>query len=259
MENEQVLTVVVVIAVVAVIGRIIINRQQQGKINWPKIGWIAAIALVFVGVLLSVDSYRLATWSDGAVESSEDFGTGHVVGRTAGKCVPAALRVSEGLPMYFVLDVDSLAPTGYWMIKEGSADEATTREVLVSRTDSTKTAIKHTTSTFSIMRHPSDESDYNQIYRICLSSGEKVLAVMADYDAHTGRTPVMTSRPLPGKMADIASHSEEVSQMVYVSSFDSAYYAASTARRFLYAALVALAAAAIVGSASYGIFHAIKK
>lgn len=145
------------------------------------------------------------------------------------------------------------------MIKEGSADEATTREVLVSRTDSTKTAIKHTTSTFSIMRHPSDESDYNQIYRISLSSGEKVLAVMADYDAHTGRTPVMTSRPLPGKMADIASHSEEVSQMVYVSSFDSAYYAASTARRFLYAALVALAAAAIVGSASYGIFHAIKK
>ncbi len=259
MENEQVLTVVVVIAVVAVIGRIIINRQQRGGINWPKIGWIAAIAVVFVGVLLSVDSYRLATWMAGSVETNEDYGTGHVVGRPAGECIPVASGVDEGLPMYFALNIDSLAPTGYWMIKEGTAEEATTREVLVSRTDSTKTAIKHTTSTFSIMRHPADESGYNQIYRICLCSGEKVLAVMADYDAHEGRTPIMTSRPLTGKIADIASHNEGVSQMVYVSSFDSAYYASSVARRFCYAALVALIAAAVVGSAAYGIFRAIKK
>ena len=255
MENEQMLTVVAIIAVVAVIGRIIINRQQSGGVNWRKIGCIAAAAAVFAAVMLSVDSYRLATWLSGSVDTPADMGSGHVVGRAAGAAVANAESVEGGLPMFFTLTADSAAETGYWMVKEGKADAATTREVMVSRTDSTKTAIKRTTSTFGITRHPANEGDYVKIYRLSLGNGERVLAVMTDYDARTaGQTPVMTSKPLSGKMAEIAAREPGVSQMVYVSAFDSAYYAASAARRLLYAALVALAATGAAGAILIAIY-----
>lgn len=65
MENEQILTAVVVIAVLAVVARIIINRQQKGGINWLKLGSIVALAVVFVVSMLSIDAYRFETWLSG--------------------------------------------------------------------------------------------------------------------------------------------------------------------------------------------------
>lgn len=260
MGNEQILTVVVIIAVVAVIGRIIINKQQSGGVNWRKLAAIAAAAIVFVGTMLTVDSYRLIVRANGsldAAEATEDGGP--KVGRTAGESIPKLDGVEQGLPMYFTLTADSLIATGYWQIKEGAADEATVREVLVSQSDSTKRAIKRTTSSFSITRHPADESDYVRIYRMSLPSGEKVLSVMADYDAVPGRTPVMTSRPLAGKMADIAAKDSTLSQMVYVTSFDSAYYASSSALRLLCSAIVALIVTVVAFGIVYGIMRIAKR
>lgn len=260
MENEQILTVVAVIATLAVVGRIIINRQQRGGINWLKVGGIVLLAAVFVGTMLSIDSYRLATWASGRVDSEEDMRSGHVVGREAGPAIKVEEKVSGGLPMYFALTADSIAHTGYWVIKEGVAEAATEREILVSRTDTARTAIRRTTSTFSITRHPVDESRYAGIYRLTLKGGEKVLAVMADYDAmRRGVTPVMTSSPLTGKMADIAARQDGVNQMVYVSAFDSGYYASSKASRLLWAALVALAATLAVGAAGLAIIRIVRK
>ncbi len=252
MGNEQVLTVVVIIAVVAVIGRIIINRQQNGGINWRKLTAIAAAGVVFVGTMLAVDSYRIIMWANGSIDTDGTAeGGAPKIGRQAGESIPAFSSVEQGLPMYFTLTADSLSPTGYWQIKEGSADDATVREVMVSQSDSTKTAIKRTTSSFSITRHPADEADYVRIYRMSLPSGEKVLAVMTDYDARPGQTPVMTSRPLTGKMADIAAKEGDVSQLVYVTAYDSAFYASSSALRLLCSAIVAL----IVTLAAFGIVY----
>lgn len=260
MENEQILAVVAVIAVAAVVGRVIINRQQQGGINWPKVVAILLMAGVFVGVMLAVDSYRLATWVAGSVDSQEDMRTGHVVGREAGAAVKVEDGVSNGLPMFFTLKADSVAPTGYYMIKEGEVANATDRQILVSQSDSSRTAIKRTTSTFSITRHPARMADYLPILRLTMPSGEKVLTVMTDYDAADLQEPVvMTSHPLTGKMADIASRQEGVSDMVYVTAFDHSYYAASQTERLLYAAIVALCATAVVGAAAYGIYRKVKK
>lgn len=260
MENEQILTVVAVIAVVAVVGRIVINRQQKSGINWLKVGGVILLAAVFASVMLSVDSYRLATWASGSVESADDLHDNHVVGRKAGQAVRRAETVADGLPIYFALTVDSIAPTGYWMIKEGEAATATEREILVSKSDTAKTAIRRTTSTFSITRHPAKESRYVGIYRLTLRGGEKVLAVMADYDAlRTGETPVMTSHPLTGKMADIASRQEGVGTMVYVSAFDTGYYAASGARRLLWSALVSLGVTLAVGGVGYAIIRLVRQ
>lgn len=260
MENEQILTVVAVVAVVAVVGRVIINRQQRGGINWLKVGGVILLAAVFAGAMLSIDSYRLTTWASGSVESADDLRDDHVVGRKAGVAVPIARTVADGLPLYFALAADSIAPTGYWMIKEGEAETATEREVLVSKSDTSKTAIRRTTSTFRITRHPAEESRYVGIYRLTLRGGEKVLAVMTDYDAkRTGVTPVMTSRPLTGKMADIASRQEGVNNMVYVSAFDSDFYARSGAMRLLWAALLALGLTLAAGGAGYAIVKLVRQ
>lgn len=260
MENEQILTVVVIIAVVAVIGRIIINRQQNGGVNWRKLTAIAAAGVIFVGTMLSVDAYRIITWANGSFDANEGTGDGSPkVGRQAGESVPSFNSVEQGLPMYFTLTADSLSATGYWQIKEGAADDATVREVMVSQSDSTKTAIKRTTSSFSITRHPANEGDYVRIYRMSLPSGEKVLAVMTDYDAQPGQTPVMTAHPLTGKMADIAEKDGTVSQMVYATSFDSAFYASSSALRLLCSAIVALIVTLAAFGIVYGVMRIIKR
>lgn len=261
MQNEQILTVVVVIAVVAVIGRVIINRQQKGGINWLKVGGILLLAVVFVGTLLSVDSYRLATWMAGSVDTQDDVSQNHVVGRPAGSVIQIEESAENGLPLFFALLADSVSPTGYYLIKEGVAENAVNREVLVSQSDSSRTAIKRTTSTFAITRHPTNPSDYVPIYRLSLKSGEKLLAVMTPYDAADALapTPVMTARPLTGKMADIAARQPDLNQMVYVSAFDSPYYAASQPTRLLYAAIVALIATGLVGAIAFCILKLIRK
>lgn len=260
MENEQILTVVVIIAVAAVVGRIIINRQQKGGINWAKVIAIVLAAVVFVGIMLGVDSYRLATCFAGSVDSEEDLSAGHVVGRPAGAVVHQADGVSDGLPIFFTLKADSVSPTGYYMLKEGAAEKAVDRQILVSQSDSTRTAIKRTTSTFAITRHPARESDYTPIFRLSVSNGEKVLCVMTDYDAEALAEPiVMTSHVLTGKMQNIASRDTALNQMVYVSAFDHGYYAASATERLLYSATVALAATIVVGAIAFGIFRKTKR
>lgn len=267
MENEQILTVVAAIAVVAVIGRIIINRQQSGRpINWPKIAIIAVVGSVFVSVMLTIDSYRLVTRLAGSVDEAADLREAHVVGRKAGSVVPLADSTMSGLPLYFALDLADARETGYWMMKEGDAS-ATTRQILESESDPNRTAVKRTTSAFPIMRNPSDPDDYLPICLLTLRSGEKVLGVMAQYDAHEGQTPVMTSKPSSDKMREIALKAVEadsagtvatdvrLNDMVYVSAFDSQYYASSQAHRLLAAALVALVAAAAAGCVIFTCFR----
>lgn len=260
MENEQILTAVVVIAVLAVVARIIINRQQKGGINWLKLGSVIALAGVFVGSMLMVDAYRLETWIGGQVEADElSASASHVVGRTPADCTPT-LNGLDGqvVPMFFALDADSVAPTGYWKKKQKEAD-STVREELVSKSDSSRTAIKHTTRGFDIMRHPDDKSQYVGIYRLVMPSGEKVLAIMTDYDAHAGVTPVGTSIALEGKMAQIAAADSSLNQNVYVSFFDTAHYTNGRSVLLAIAAVFALGVTAIVGGVGRLAFYFWKK
>lgn len=260
MENEQILTAVVVIAVLAVVARVIINRQQKGGINWLKLGSIVALAVVFVVSMLSIDAYRFETWVGGQVEADElSASASHVVGRAPSDCTPV-LNGLEGqvVPMFFALHADSVAPTGYWKKKRKEAD-STVREEMVSKSDSSRTAIKHTTRGFDIMRHPDDESQYVDIYRLSTPSGEKVLALMTDYDAHAGVTPVGTAAALDGKMAQIAAADSTLNQNVYVSFFDTAHYTNGRTVLLAIAAVFAIVVTAVVGGLGRLAFYLWKK
>ncbi len=260
MENEQILTAVVVIAVLAVVARVIINRQQRGGINWLKIGSIVALAVVFVASMLSIDAYRLETRMGGQVEADElSASASHVVGRMSSNCTPT-LNGLEGqvVPMFFALNADSVTPTGYWKKKLKEADTME-REEMVSKSDSSRTAIKRTTRGFDIMRHPDDESQYVGIYRLSMPSGEKALALMTDYDAHAGVTPVGTTIALDGKMAQIAAADSTLNQNVYVSFFDTAHYTNGRSVLLAIAAVFSLVVTAVVGALGRLVFYFWKK
>lgn len=251
MENEQVLTAVVVIAVLALIGRLIINSQRRGGVNWRKLAYIVALAAVFVASLLLFDPYRAETWALGPVNGEADMSGGRVIGREAGRGVTPLESLERGVvPIYFALRADSVAHTGYWLIKRTDKAGVARRDQLVSQSDTSRTAIKRTTSTFAITRHPDSEADYVGVYRLALPSGEKVLAAMEPRDARAGVSPMATARRLDGKMAEIAAQDSLVNQQVYALCFDTAAYASAQTRYLAYSAIFALLVTALAGVAA---------
>ena len=250
---------VVVIAVLAVVARVIINRQQKGGINWLKIGSLLGLAIVFVASMAAFDPYRAETWLKGGVAPDELTGSAtHVVGREASDAVPS-LDGIEGrvVPMFFALKADSVAPTGYWR-KKRDEPESPVRQEMVSQSDESRKAIKRTTRGFGITRNPDDEDDYVRIYRLAMPGGGKVLALMTDYDAHPGLTPVGTSAPLDGKMAQIAAADTILNKNVYVSFFDRAHYTNGRATLAVYSTLFSILTTAIAGLIGQAVFRLTK-
>lgn len=251
MENEQVLTVVVIIAVMALAARLVINSQRRGGVNWRKLASIAALAAVFVASLLLFDPYRAETWALGKVNGEADMSGGRVIGREAGRGIVPLESLERGVvPIYFALRADSVAHTGYWLIKRADKAGVARRDQMVSQSDTSRTAIKRTTSTFAITRHPASEADYVGVYRLSLPSGEKVLAAMEPRDARAGVSPMATSRRLEGKMAEIAEQDTLVNKQVYALCFDTAAYASAQTRYLAYSAIFALLMTALAGAAA---------
>lgn len=253
------MTAVVVIAVLAVVARVIINSQRRGGVNWLKVGGVVGLAAVFVAAFLLFDPYRAETVILGAANAGDSSGSPRMIGRPAGDGVPRLEALEGGVvPLFFCLRADSVAPTGYWMHREGEGG-APLREEMVSRTDTARTAIRRTTSVFGITRHPARAADYLPICRLTMPSGEKVLAVMPAYDARPGETPVGTARPLEGKMAQIAEQTPGVNANVYVAFFDTRRHRGSKALMAAYSALFATAVAAVAGAAGWAAVKIVRK
>ncbi len=261
-DNEMIMTVVIVIAVLALVARILINRQQKGGINWLKLGSVVGLGIVFVVTLLAVDPYRLETAFLGKVDLADPSQT-HFVGREApDEFLPLQTLSSGVIPLHFVLNADSIVPTGYWLLRDADkadASNATVREIMVSQSDTSRHAIKRTTSLFRITRNPTNESDYVPICRISIASGEKALITLPDYDIRSGRTHILTSIALQGKMQQIAQADSTLNQMVYLSGFDSAHYTSSTIMFLFYRALMATIVAAIVGMLGFVVIRFLRK
>lgn len=246
-------------AVLALVGRIIINSQRRGGVNWLKVGGVVGLAAVFVAAFLLFDPYRAETALLGAANAGDASGSRRMIGRQAGDGVPRLEALGGGVvPLFFCLSADSVAPTGYWMLKTGEG-AAPLREQMVSRSDTGRTAIRRTTSVFAITRNPANEADYVPICRLSMPSGEKVLAVMPVYDAHPGETPIGTTRPLAGKMEQIASQAPGVNADVYAVFFDTSRHRGAKAQMAVYSALFAMAVTAMAGAAGWAVVKIVRK
>lgn len=247
MQNEQILATVAIIAVLALLARIIINQQQKGRVNWPKLGAILLLAATFVSVMLTFDAYRAETLLLGKT-SPADISTpnAHIIGRQPSPQTPHINTLNNTLtPPYFTLNIDTLTPTGYYKRKT-SDNPQPLREQLVSQSDTSRVAIKRTTSSFNITRHPDHPSDYLPLYHITTTSGEHLLALLTTYDAHPGTTPIGAAIPLDGKLSQIAAADTTLNQNIYLTFFDTPHYTHARTTLLAISAIAALLATAII-------------
>ena len=248
MGSSSVLVAVVVVALMALVARLLILKKRQDKIDWWTVGGVLCLCGLFVGLFFGIDAYRLDVWREGAASQS-DCRFGGVVGRQAGEGVLVGEDIrSDGMPMFFALSVDSVRPTGYWRLKQSAdRDESAVRTVSESQAGDGKVAIKRVVSLFDVVKKPTDESLYTPVSIASLPSGQKVLWVSTDYDAHSGVTPIGELHPLGGKMAEIASADSTVSQEVFFQTYDAQRERTSAASYVLMRALVALLAVMLFG------------
>lgn len=259
-DNERILTVVIIIAVLAVAARIVINRHQRGGVNWFKLGSIVALGAAFLATFLSVDPYRMETAVLGSV-GKDNLADEHVIGRPAeSDAVPRIASIANGVvPMHFTLVADSVVPTKYWMSRGGESDKDITREHLVSESDTSRNAIRRVTRGFGITTRPADEDDYLRISVLYLADGERALAVLPDYDVRPGSTNVLTAKVLEGKMLSIAKDCGAQDANVYLLGYDVEHHKAAQATLLLYRAMAAILAAILAGGAIYAVRFLVSK
>lgn len=250
MTDNYVLTAALVVASLAVIGRVLINSQRRGRIDWGKIAVIFAAAAALLLTALYFDPYRAETLLRGSA-GRDDLDRGLCLGRKPDSDAPRLAALDNGIlfPQFAVL-FDEVEATGYHKRKLDPASEPdlVQRQDLVSASDTARTAIRRVTNVFDITRNPRDADDYLPICVATLHCGERVLAVLAPYDAHAGESPVLAARPLAGKMQQIAEKSVPCNQEIYLVGYDSLRL---QGRRYTYLAaklLVGGLAAALVAA-----------
>ena len=248
MESSGVLIAVVVVAAMALLARLLLLKKSAGKIDWPTLCGALFLVGLFLGLFFGIDAYRLDIWREGSA-SAADCRYGHVVGREAGEGVLVSDEVrSDGMPMFFALNVEGVRPSGYWRLKQsGTREETAQRTVEESREGDGKIAITRVVSHFDVVKKPSDESLYAPVSIATLPGGQQVLWVSTDYDAHEGRTPIGSLHPLAGKMAEIASSDSLVNQEVFFMTYDSQRERTSATSYIATRALVALVVVLLLG------------
>ncbi len=261
MQNEQILTAVIVVAIMALIGRVLINQQQKGRINWGKLILIFVVCGTFLGTFLAIDPYRVEKWEEGEAGKWITFAD-HPIGRTAGDIDEITTIRNGVVPIFFTANVTEIEHSGYYKRKlSESSDPNVQRDILVSQSDESRTAIQRKTSAFNITKNPQDPNDYVGIYIVTLEGGEKDLAVLTDYDAHTGRLPVSSAKIADAKMQDVAEKSglDPAGSLAYIQSFDFERFGSQPATYLYLKFISALMAAFIVGILGYIIYALITK
>lgn len=246
-----------VIAALAVVGRVIINSQRRGGINWPKVSCVVLSALAAVGVFATFDAYRLETAFLGEAEAEEVVDK-PCQGRKPASDAPRLASLSNGaLHRQFALYFDEVTPSGYYKrrLDPKQQPDLVDRQELVSAADSSKHQYKRVTNVFDITKNPQRQADYLPLCYCRLRSGEMVLCALPDYDAHPGESRLLSPRPLNDKLAQIAEKQPGCNQEVYLTGFDAIRYAA---HRYTYLSM-SLAAGALAAAAVVLIYNLIKR
>ena len=159
MPTNQILTAVIVVAAMALIGRLLIAQQRKGKIDWPTIVGVLLLCGLFIGLFLGLDAYRVDLWREGAA-TADDCRHGGVIGRKAGDGATVVDKVSDNMAdIFFAMNVSGVSHSGYWKLKQAdSREDNTERSVEESQIGDGKVAIKRVVRNFDITKNPDDEN-----------------------------------------------------------------------------------------------------
>ncbi len=256
MPTSDILIVVLVIATLAVVARVLINRQQSGKsIAWNKVVVALGAAVSFALCFALADPYRVETWQLGNVSAADLRSGKNIIGRHADTDSGVAHYDSislQGMPLFFTVSMSDTTMTGLYMRRDEAPAEVVQTDIKTSRSDDNKIAIERTTRNFQFTHHPDDPADYLPIVLLRLSSGQQVLSVMPSYDYALGSSsPVATLRPLPSRMQRLLQdmpNGENVVSEVYLSAFDHHRFATAHAQYPIRRTIVGLIGAVIVAA-----------
>ncbi|MDO4462199.1 MAG: hypothetical protein Q4C30_06860 [Bacteroidia bacterium] len=187
MDNQTIIWATVVIAIIAVLGRVAINYQKKGTIKWYKILLIVVAIIAFLLGYVNVDPQRIIDSWRGEASGAEAAYT-NVAGRVAGPDIPCFSKViSENGGRYCVPVVDSLSRTDYFIIKSTVLTDATERDVEIS--EDNRERINRKTTMFEVTKHPKDNAEkYLPLYKLSLISGGKILAAIDERDAQNPKS-----------------------------------------------------------------------
>ncbi|MBP5366072.1 MAG: hypothetical protein J6Y82_09165 [Bacteroidales bacterium] len=251
--ERTVLISVLVIAALAVVGRIIINRRaKRGDIKWGKLIAIGIIAAAFFVTFFSFDPHRAWQWYEGEASLSEARYE-CISGRKAAADIPRfASEADTAQGNYYALVAREIEPTGYYKLK-CSNDLYNQVERTEEETLSDHLAIKRKTTLFEVVRTPSDGNadKYMPVYVVSIEGGKRVLAAMEEPDAHTGLLPVGLMLPLTDRLATVAERTDSLHTSLitdyYFNLFNEPRYSSNTFNYVIYRACAALVVAIVLG------------
>ena len=238
MENSQIIWTTVIIAAIALIGRIVINRQQKGAINWYKIMLVGvAIVLFFVGFIFFKPQQ--------CIDMIQDTFTGKVSLIDGQHMNIAGRRASEEFPryesntyeggMYCVPVADSVKHTGYYILKNKQDMNDIEREE--KHSEDNRVQITRTSTTFEMSRNPGDKREkYLNIYKFTLKSGDKVLvALEADNVDASDEMPICRITPCSDRLTRTASTLDSTLVTdIYLLGFNSEQWASNQFNYIIY-------------------------
>lgn len=239
------------IAVLALVARIIINKYKGGNIKWEKLVFIGLMVVAFALVYFAFDPYGAKMWWEGEATLKEAI-TEDVVGREAGSDIPHfASQMDEGKGRYYVLDVVSVEPTGFYCLKS-YRDLINSVERTEQTTENSGKIIKRKMSLVEITRNPGERQDkYLPIYRITLEGNGSVLACMRESDANSTTLPIAEMIPMTDRINSVIERLEGEKESIikdyYFSLYNSSYYnEISGYKGLIYKAIAGIVAAMIV-------------
>lgn len=210
MENNTILFVVLCIALLAVAGRVIINRQNSKGIAWRKMAVIFGAFVLYISAFMLFNPQRFALWYKGEATLA-DARRECISGRAG---APDITRINStndiDSNLYFVLVAKTIEPTGYYKLKDSNERHNSTKRN-IETAESAMQMIERKTSVFDITRSPRSNADkYLTIYKVGLADGKSVLACMEDYQAQPGELPVGMVKESNSKMQSIAIESDSL-------------------------------------------------
>ena len=257
--DKHVIISVAVIAVMALLVRIIINKKQITKINWPKIALIFSALAIYFAVFLSVDLYRIQIHFKGEA-TLNDSKTEDITGlKPAEVSKIVELTSTRGITdqFYYIPKPTKLEPTGYYVIKNhGTINSAVDRDVKVSENNSE--IISRKINLFEVTRTPGDNIDnYVPLYSAVFSDSTRMLMAVLPCYADADNLPIGRIQQITGKLADVAG--EENDKEYYITTFNASLYNSNYFNTILIRSSIALAVVIIFVSAFYGVRTIIRR
>jgi uncharacterized membrane protein YeaQ/YmgE (transglycosylase-associated protein family) len=213
--EKNLLLAIVVVAAIALVARILINKHKSGSIAWRKLGFIGVMMMAFAITYFTFDPYSAKIWWNGKASLS-DAKIADITGREAADDIPHyASDIDANKGRYYVIDTKMIEPTGFYVLKSSKdLDNAVERTEEMSKND--KKVIKRRTSLIEITRNPGERIDkYVPVYKVTLANKGEVMACMQEDDAERDVLPVAMLKPMSESINSVIERLEsEKSELI---------------------------------------------